>query len=60
MTDATSYELQFNGQEFRVVQLKGVELRGVGQPSQDLQLALQSASRELNGEWLFIPLKVRT
>lgn len=57
MTDAL--ELQFNGEQFRVIAIdEHGERKTVGNPSADLQLALWSASSALGRRWLTIPLRV--
>jgi hypothetical protein len=54
-----NYELEFNGEGFRVVEILDTgKRRQVGNGSPDLQLALWSASSALGRRWLILPLKV--
>lgn len=56
---SANYELEFNGQAFRVVEITETgERKPVGNGSSDLQLALWSASSALGKRWLILPVKV--
>lgn len=65
MIDRADYQLEFNGQDYRVMAFerdlvtKIVRPRQLGVPSQDLQLVLRSACADLGGNSLVLTLKVR-
>jgi hypothetical protein len=53
------FYIQFNAWEFRVVELEeDGRYRQLGRTSSDLQLAMRSASQDLEGAMLCIPIEV--